>query len=64
MRASERRRVRSRKPPNLMRQRLSNFNQARTDALEFSHPAIPLISLNASGRDALEMPRAHRLGAF
>lgn len=28
--------VRSRKPPNLMRQHISNFNQARMDASEFS----------------------------
>jgi len=47
-----------------MRQRVSNFNQARTDALEFSYPAILLTSLNASGCDAFEMPRAHRLDAF
>lgn len=56
-RTSDRRRVRSRKPPNLMRQRVSNFNQARMDALEFSHLAMPLTSLNASGRDASEMCR-------
>lgn len=54
---SDRRRVRSRKPPNLMRQRVSNFNQARMDAFEFSHLAVPLTSLNASGRDASEMCR-------
>lgn len=52
--------ARSRKPPNLMRQRVSNFNQARMDAFEFSHPPLRLTSLNASGRDASEMRRRER----
>lgn len=57
--SSPRSRSRSRKPPNLMRQRVSNFNQARMDAFEFSHLVMPLTSLNASGCDASEMCRVH-----
>jgi len=38
-----------------MRQRVSNFNQARMDASEFPRFGLRLTSLNASGRDASEM---------